>query len=245
MFDPRLTASTISRDWTGKLSADLAAAIKVFDESEWAQPPAAAFTTEGITAENVATRIEEHARELAAAEVFAKAKTAARDALGLKVIAAATAAAPDMLEQLRPQFDKAAQDYTAAVAKLPERITGDAIAVASPETQQAYREAVDAAKVIRGIDGWLADLTGLPQVGSTQYDKHCRVLSPKDRKELAALMSVSTKQPAEVNLDPVLLCAARNGITFEAKTPAEATALRKAIDASPTTKTNDGPKGRW
>jgi hypothetical protein len=234
MYEPTTTAKNISDTWRGNLPDQLTEAIQAFDESDYVDPPAQSFTTAGVTRENIAARIEAHAGQIAAAEAFGKAKSEARRALAQRVITLAAEAAPQKLEELRPQFDKAAADYVAAIYLLPEgRITGDLIAAASPEVQAANRTAVEAAAVIDGIAGWTAALTNLPGVGSMSHDNVCRVLSPKDRNELAELMGAKSDQPAEKRLNPMLLKAARIGVTFELKTPADATALRKAIDSTP------------
>lgn len=237
MYEPTITAKHISDTWGGNLNDDLTTAIQAFDESDFVDPPAQMFNVAGCTRENVHIRIAEHAQQIAINESFAKARSEARRALAQRVITLAAEAAPQKLEELRPQFDKAAADYVAAIYLLPEgRITGDLIAAASPEVQAANRTAVEAAAVIDGIAGWTAALTNLPGVGSMSHDNVCRVLSPKDRNELAELMGAKSDQPAEKRLNPMLLKAARIGVTFELKTPAEATALRKAIDSTPVVK---------
>jgi hypothetical protein len=234
MFEPTVVAKHISDTWGGNLPDDLATALQALDESQWVDPPAEVFNVEGCTRENVHIRIAEHAQQIAINESFAKARSAARRALAQRVNALAAEAAPQKLEELRPQFDQASADYIAAVYILGEgRVTGDAIADASPEVQDAYRTATEMAAVIGGIDSWVAGLTNLPGVGSMNHDNVCRVLSPKDRNELSELMGAKSDQPAEKKLDPMLLKAARLGVTFELKTPAEATALRRQIDSMP------------
>ena len=238
MFDPETIARNISDTWGGSnLSGDLKTAIQAFDESDYVDPPAQDFNVNGVTRENIADRIEAHAGQLATAQAFAKAKLEARHLLALHVMSLAAEAAPQKLEELRPQFDQASADYVAAVYILGEgRVTGDAIADASAEVQGAYRTAVEAAAVINGIDHWVAGLTNLPGVGSMNHDNVCRVLSPASRSELSELMGAKSDQPAEKRLDPMLLKAARLGVAFELKTPAEATALRKTIDNMPVVK---------
>ena len=76
-------------------------------------------------------------------------------------------------------------------------------------------------------------MTDLPGVGSFEHEKVCRLLSPKDRNELSALMGASSKQPAEIRLNPMLLAAARLGVRFELKSPAAATAFRKTVESTP------------
>jgi len=234
MYEPTTTAKNISDNWGGNLPDELTEAIHAFDESNWVDPPAQTFTTAGVTRENIAARIEAHAGQLATAEAFGKAKSEARRALAQRVITLAAEAAPQKLEELRPQFDKAAADYVAAIHLLPEgRITGDVIAAASPEVQAANRVAVESAAVIAGISAWVAGLSDLPGVGSFEHEKVCRLLSPKDRSQLAELMGAKSDQPAEIRLNPMLLTAARLGVRFDLKTPAAATALRREIDSTP------------
>jgi hypothetical protein len=193
MYEPTQIAKHVSDTWGGSnLSGDLKTLLQAFDESDFVDPPAQIFNVEGCTRENVHIRIAEHAQQIAINESFAKARSEARRALAQRVITLAAEAAPQKLEELRPQFDKAAADYIAAIYLLPEgTITGDVIAAASPEVQAANRVAVESAAVIAGISAWVGGLTDLPGVGSFEHEKVCRLLSPKDRNELSALMGAS------------------------------------------------------
>jgi hypothetical protein len=237
MFNPTLTARDIT-DWGAliTLPKPLADAVAVYEESDYAMPPVAKFDTTGLTRETVAAAVEDYARTRAAAAVFEEAKQAARDQLATALIHTAADAVPDLLDQFRPEFDKATNSYVEAVEKLPARFTGDDIAAEPEGVQAAYRAAVEAAATIRKVDSWLGSLGDLPRHGSYNPDRECRVLAPKDRAELTALMTATTNptlSTSEERLHGLYLVAARSGVAFEMHTPAEATAIRAAIDATP------------
>jgi hypothetical protein len=234
MFDPTHTAKQVAANWPAGIPqpAALAAAIRLFEESEWIVPPVVTFDASTCTLKNLAQRVEEHARQLALADHFPAAHRAARLALASNVIATAATAVPAVLDTLRPQFDEAAQDYVAAVAELPEKFDGDAIAIASPDVQAAYARAGDAARTIAGIRGWLGGLVDLPGQGGDRAH-HLYALKPKDRNELSLILSQHRLSAAEQRIDGVLLVAARNGIEFTMSTPRQASDIESAINASP------------
>jgi len=237
MFNADLTARTI-HDWAAilKLPKPVADAAEIWAESDYVMPPSAVFNTTGLTRETVAAAVEDYAKTRAAAAVFEDAKQQAREQLATVLAYAAADAVPDLLEQWRPEFDTATATYVEAVAKLPERFTGDDIAAEPEGVQAAYRAAVEAASVIRKIDAWLGSLGDLPRHGSYNPDRECRVLAPRDRAELTTLMTAPTNpklSKSEERLHGLYLVAARSGVAFEMHTPAEASALRAAIDSQP------------
>jgi hypothetical protein len=234
MFDPTHIARKASENWPADIPQPeaLANAIALFEESEWQMPPATGFDTTGATMKNLAARVEEHARALAVAEKWSVAHRAAREALSHIVIQLTAEAVPAVLDQLRPQFDQAASDYRAAVALLPERFDGDAIADAPTEIQSAHRAAATASRELLGIRTWLSSLADLPKVGGAR-SHHCLVLRPRDRNQLQTLLSQHRLSQAEQKLDPLLLVAARSGIEFAMSTPREAGDIESAINSTP------------
>ena len=235
MFNAALTARDIT-DWTAiqlKLPKPLADAIAIYEESDYVMPPVAKFDTTGLTRETVAAAVEDYAQRMAAVAGFDDAKRLAREQLAVDLLYAATEAVPELMDQLRPEFDKAVTTYVEAVAQLPEKFTGDDVADAPEPVQAAYRAAVEADSVIRKVDSWLGSLGDLPRHGSYNPDRECRVLAPKDRNELTALMTNPKLSRSEEKLHGLFLVAARAGVEFKMSTPAEASAIRAAIDATP------------
>jgi hypothetical protein len=234
VFDVQHTARKVSEDWPTGIpqNAELAAALRLFEESQWVMPPATQFDPAGVTVKNVADRITEHARTLAVAEKWSVAHRAFTEALARTVTELAAEAVPAVLDQLRPQFDQAANDYCAAVALLPERFDGDAIADAPTEIQSAHRAAATASRELLGIRTWLSSLADLPKVGGAR-SHHCLVLRPRDRNQLQTLLSQHRLSQAEQKLDPLLLVAARSGIEFAMSTPREAGDIESAINSTP------------
>ena len=237
MFNAALTARNIT-DWAAiiKLPKALADAIAIWEESDYVMPPAAVFNTTGLTRETIAAAIEDYAQRMAAVAGFDDAKRLAREQLAADLIHAAADAVPEVIDQLRPEFDKAVAVYVEAVAQLPESFSGDTIADAPEAVQGAYRTAADAASTIRKIDSWLGSLGDLPTHGSYTSDRELRVLAPKNRDELAAVMTNPKLSKSEDKLHGLYLTAARTGVGFAMSTPAEATALRKELDATPFTR---------
>ena len=237
MYDAPTIARTIAENWEHLLGTplpkDVANAANTLHEVEYLDPPLPAFDSHGLNPARVGAAVEKHAAELAAVAAFDVAKDQARKSIAQDVIAAADAAVPALLEQLRPEFDAAVVTYTEAVGELPDTFTGDTIAEAPADVQNAYRDACEAAAVIRRVDRWLASLGDLPSHRSPTPDRELRVLAPTTRAELRDVMSDPKVSKAEAKLDGMYLNAARIGVAFEMHTPAEATALRKLIDAMP------------
>jgi hypothetical protein len=234
MFNAALTARNVT-DWTAilKLPKPLAEAIAIYEESDYVMAPPAVFNTDGLTRENIGTEIEKFSQRMAAAATFEGAKQTAREQLAVDLIHAAADAVPFLVNQFRPEFAKGTADYVDAVAQLPTTFNGDLIADAPEAVQGAYRTAVEAASTIRRVDSWLASLGNLPTHGSHTPDPHCRVLAPKTREELAAVMTSPKLSKSEERLHGLYLVAARAGVEFEMHTPKQATELRKEIDSIP------------
>jgi len=241
--DPSTTARTIS-EWpaaTGvPLSPTLASACNAWHETEFAlTAPRPTFDASRVTPAHAESAVNKFAAELATAGAWNEARTIALRALAGRVIDAAAAEVPALIEKLRPEFDLAVVEYVDAVAELPDSFNGDQIAAAHEDVQAAYRKAGDAAKTIRRIDSWLGSLSGIPGVSSHTPDRELKVLSPTTRAELRDAMTEAKVSKAEASLVPLYLNAARRGIAFEMKTPAEATALRKQIDSMPIVRENE------
>lgn len=90
------------------------------------------------------------------------AKVAIMDRLGSEVLALASAAVPEMVEQLRPGFERSTSLYVETVAKLPEELTSEALVKAGPSVLADFQTAQSAAQVIATMDAWLAGLTQCP-----------------------------------------------------------------------------------
>jgi hypothetical protein len=238
VFDPEFVARRLDEEWTllldGKLPPLMRAAANLFAEASYAQAPPAHFDTTGVTVENIGEKIEAVALALAVADKHNEARKQAQVALAHRVIAAATAAVPEIVEELKPTFDKAVQRYVAAVEKLPARFTADEL-LGAPEVEEAHREACDAAKDVKRIDVWLASTADLPGHGSSERHSVLRVVSASSRSELKALLdSEKAKHSvAEQKVVPMYRTAVELGLEWRMATAAEATAARREIDSTP------------
>ncbi|BCN45257.1 hypothetical protein [Prescottella equi] len=184
---------------------------------------------------NVADEVEAVARELAVKAERFEARSRLLSALNRKILHAATAAVPDVIEQLTPVFGQAAHTYADAVAKLPEELSSDSLVVAGPDALAAFGAAVEAAKHLAAVDQWLAGLSQLPGYAAEAHPA-LRVCAPSDYQQMHTLLTAhnaaGTVDPLVREVGPVYLAAARAGAGFEILTPAESVELRRELEAS-------------
>lgn len=235
MFDSTSTANRIS-EWTHivpSMPKAVLDAIAAYDEAAYTVEPIPEFNADSLKASEVQAAVEKLALSLAVSAVFHDAQNRARTALADRLLVEAADALPAIFDQLRPEFDAAAQGYTNAVAELPDPITSEALVTSDPVVLAAYQTAVAAAKTLRKIDQFIAGTAGLPVHGSFTQQPQLRVLAPSSREHLSALMDAKPRTDVEVKLHPLFLTAARSGIPFRMNTCAEAGALRAELDALP------------
>jgi hypothetical protein len=253
MNDSKSIANNVSR-WTGlgvKLPKELAEAVSVFESlvyTEVGYQPV--FDIGEVTATNGEEKIKEFADQLVLAEVpggglsvLGKAKNIAVDAAARRVNALARVAVPDLIELLTPEFDRHAEAYIEAVAKLPGvpiegttmtspyTITADALVSAGAEAVTAYGDAQREVQYLNRISTWVFETSYLSGVIPKDAEVVLRILRPSTALELVKLDEAASKR-AESTLaaiNPVFFTAARLGVKFGINTLREAAELRTSL----------------
>ncbi|CAN5352731.1 hypothetical protein BH11ACT6_BH11ACT6_01740 [soil metagenome] len=245
------TARNISQ-WSNlgiELPKQLADKIAVFDAVSWVETGhQVVVDTSKITVKNAENAVADLALRLLPAQVdpstrrsaLEQARLTIQDQLALEILREATKAVPEVVEQLRPIFDDAVAQYVGAVAELPGELNYESLFGAGPSAQASYGSALAAVKTIREIDVWLTGLTSLPEFWNLGLEGEplflFRVLSPATRGEVNELWDArrraqtNTADAVEIDLDPMFLYAARNGIEWGINTPAESVAIRERIE---------------
>jgi hypothetical protein len=246
MFDRIATVTTIT-NWPAlgvKLPKPLADKIEVFDAVRYVETRhPVTIDTSAITAKNADDAVAELAARIVpahadAGEVSAldKARSAILNQLGLEIMREAAQALPDVIDQLRPGFDRAVSSFVEAVENLPEPLTSEALVAAGPSVLSDYQAAREAASVIATMDAWLATLNQLPIFAGLPTPPALRVLSPSTRSELSKLTTVHGSHKAdsvEAALGTIYVVAAREGIEWSLNTPAESAQIRQTIESAP------------
>jgi hypothetical protein len=164
-----------------------------------------------------------------------QAKDGILNRLGFEILSAAAEALPEVIEQLRPGFERAVSSFVDAVNNLPEKLSSEALVAAGPSVLSEYQNAREAASVIASMDSWLAGLITLPAYAGLQTSPALRVLSPSNRGELAKLRAAHESRnadPLEMELGKLYLAAAREGIAFSLNTPVDSARIRDDIESS-------------
>lgn len=217
MLEPTYVADTVSR-WTDlgvKLPKALAAAIEVYEALRYVEVDfPVTFDLSAVTANNAEAKIREFADQLAPTlrvvptggaphSALVEAKHRALTLAARDVIRKASAAVPEAVKQLTPQFDGAAAEFTESVLTLPNPLTDSALVEAGPGALSDYRRAVNAQAVIAKHDAWLASLANLPGAGYERgQGTYVLTRLPKNAHR------------AECQLNPNYVAAAREGIEF-------------------------------
>ena len=214
------------------------------------------FDVAAVTPANAESKVKELADQLAVTlplplsptadvrrhSLLAEAKTIALHTAARNVNNQAAAAVPDVIEQLRPGFERAVSAFVESVKNLPDELTSEALVQAGPSVLSEYQNACAAVSDIKSMDSWLTELINLPAFAGLPSGGVVTVLSPSSRGELAKLLTAHGNQKAdwlEVELGGAYVEAARHGIEFRLNTPAESAKVRADIDSAPREK----PKG--
>jgi hypothetical protein len=246
MFD-RISTVTAITNWTAlgvKLPKPLADKCDVFDAVRYVETAhAVTVDTSAITAKNAEQAVADLAARLLPAQAEAgkrsaldQAKDGILNRLGFEILSAAAEALPDVLEQLRPGFERAVSVFVESVENLPRPLSSQALVDAGPSVLSEYQNAREAASVIATMDAWLATLNQLPVYAGLQTSPALRVLSPSNRGELAKLLAAHDSRnadPLEIELGKLYLAAAREGIAFNLNTPHQSAQIRQAIESAP------------
>jgi hypothetical protein len=234
-YDAVLTAQNVARSWpalAGTLPKALADAIAVLDAAKYVEAPWTGIEVEKLDPKNVGQSITDLAVTLASASQFDEAKRAVHRALASQVLHAAGAAVPEVIEKIKPSFDKAVIEFTEAVKALPDQITSSTLVDAGPAVLDAYQRGTAAAGVIGAVDSWLANLADLPAHAGFDRDRVLRVLAPSTPHQLQMLVieTGGNKDPHLQRLGALYVDAVRYGIQFAMHTPREAAQLRNDLE---------------
>lgn len=235
MYDLTTTAQNVS-DWSAlgvDLPASLTKPLGLLEEARWVEAPVPVVDLDKLTAKNLGQAVEQVTDDLLRAEKHAQAKRVVLDKIARRVLQEAGAAVPGIIEQLNPRFDAAAAAFKAAVDKLPEDLTADALVKAGPEALVALGEARTAAATIRGIDSWLASLRGIPAYSLHNPHPSLRVFAPENPDQLRVLVKAHNDpnvDPLVRDLGPVLLAGIRAGVPTALHTPDDAAQLEQQLE---------------
>lgn len=237
MFDPTHLADEIA-SWTSlgvKLPKPLAQAVNTFEAVRWIEVGHGFdldITT--ITADNAEATIESLAEHIVFSEtkpgaLSAKAEAKRRIArmAAVHVIKEGSAAVPDIIEQLTPEFEKHVDAYIEAVSKLPEDITDESLIAAGPDAVAAYVDAQREAEYLNRISWWVSTTRDLPGHGG-EPDQALNILRPEPTQlyiiDQAAHEADICKTLRAIG--PVFAAAAQHGIAFGINTSAEIAEIR-------------------
>jgi hypothetical protein len=243
MSDPySMIAARRVSNWTSlgiKLPKPLSQALDVYEALRYAEVERpVAFDLASVTADNAEEKIREFAEQLMPTRTIdrfstlAEAKRRALDLAGRDVIAKARTAVPEVVKQLAPKFDRAAIQFTEAIAVLPENITSEELVSAGPAALEAYQAAQSASAEIARVADWVDSLEGIPGL-ATERLPLLRVLRPATPGQLHRLEQARDARvdSAHERLEKVYVEAARLGVEFGINTPAEAVGLRDGLRA--------------
>jgi hypothetical protein len=233
MFDIHHTAARAASDWpaiVGKLPKALTDLIDAFEAVSYVGEPYVAVDAGAITAKNAEQYVRDLTETLGKAAHFDDARSRVLRALAISILHSAEAAVPELIEEIRPEFEKAVSDFTEAVELLPEQVGHDTLVDAGPDVLAAYHRAVAANKVIAKFDAWLAGLVQLPAFAG-RTPELVRIVKPTTRAELYTLLDSNGHN--YLQLSPLYVIAAREGIEFDLLDPIAASRLREEIEAQP------------
>lgn len=242
IHEPELTVQKIGR-WSTDLGLTLPKSLThklaMHDEVGYLPEPDLSIDLKSLTTKNLEATVDSLAGDMSAAAKRKEAVRRVRDEFTRSIIREASDAVPDMIEQLRPTFERAAAEYAEAVSQLPSDLTSDSLVQAGPDTLSAFQTAQAQKAIIAAVDTWVAALTALPKyVGSPE--PLLRVLKPTTRGELSKLQRAhsASKNALETQIGPWYFVAAKEGIAFAINTPQESSAIRAEIEAQPQPKTS-------
>ncbi|UNQ40231.1 hypothetical protein MPC38_02905 [Prescottella equi] len=236
MFDITTTALSVS-DWTAlglQLPKPLADKLDTLEAVRYVETEGPVTSTEKLTARNAEAKVAELAVELATAAQMQAAKSRLVQSLSREIVHAASAAVPELIEQLQPRFDASTAKFTEAVSKLPEVLTSEAIVgTGDPEVLAAFTEAQRAAADIKAIEQFLASLAQLPKYTSKPIPA-LRVFRPEtagQARELnSAYQAVNVSEMVR-GIGNHLIAGVRLGIPFGMNTPTEVEQMVHRLEA--------------
>jgi hypothetical protein len=233
--------------WTGlgvKLPKELAEFIAIFEAIKWAEVDRpTVFDIRSVTTSNAEDKIRELAEEKALSDVpggglspLQKAKRQVLDQAAQNVLTLAVHAVPEVIEQLRPEFETNVDAFVEAAANLPEELSAEALVAGGPSVLEHYQKTKAAASRLHGVETWLGSLRQLPAYSVLEPAGVLRVLAPATRGELVEILNAHEDRNNDslVNgIDAALLHAARAGIDFRIQTPRESQNLLAELESQP------------
>ncbi len=237
MFTTDMTVQAI-RNWTNlgvELPEGLRSALDTLDALGQADGIDMYYPhADALTPENVGEHIRTLATAKAAKDAEQEVRNQLRSRLARRVIQEGNAAVPEIADQLRPEFDKAAESYAEAVVKLPPSLDAESLVKAGSEALRAFEQAKEAAAVLSMVDGWLATVGAHLPSYAHKVDGNAavvtRLVSPRDRGELRRLMDARhVSDQAAKEIGPVWQVAAAEGMPFELNLPTDAAEVIQSI----------------
>jgi hypothetical protein len=247
MFDRTSTVTAVT-NWPKlgvTLPKQLASKLDVFDAVRYVETAhAVQIDTASITTKNAEDAVAELAARLLPAQSepgklssLDQAKSAIMNQLAGEILREASQALPDVIEHLRPGFERAVSAFAESVINLPEKLSSQALVAAGPSVLSEYQAALAASQFIHALDTWLASLKDLPVfAGLPPATPMLRVLAPATRGEYAKLRDAHEARNAdavEQELGTAYVCAVREGIAFSLNTPADSAQLLQSIESAP------------
>jgi hypothetical protein len=234
MFDRTSTVTAVT-NWPKlgvTLPKQLVSKLDVFDAVRYVEiAHAVQINTASITTKNAEDAVAELAARLL------PAKSAIMNQLAGEILREASQALPDVIEHLRPGFERAVSAFAESVINLPEKLSSQALVAAGPSVLSEYQAALAASQFIHALDTWLASLKDLPVfAGLPPATPMLRVLAPATRGEYAKLRDAHEARNAdavEQELGTAYVCAVREGIAFSLNTPADSAQLLQSIESAP------------
>ena len=128
------------------------------------------------------------------------------------------------------------------LSKLPDEITAETLVLAGADAVSAYAVAQQEAVYLGKVSNWVAQTRELPG-HTSDPDRALRILRPNSALQLAKL-DEATWKPADPTLhalDPVLLTAAREGVTFGINTLRQCAEIRSGLASDSAAAVTDHP----
>lgn len=205
-----------------KLSKQLTHAIELFRAAEPPQEPALPDWASLKTSE-VPAAYNAYLSELVSSSVVTAESNYFVGSLARYVNRCVNAEIPELTEQVRPEFNAAAERYRDAVEKLPRSINDSSLVQGGPEVLEAFQQAQAAAAEIKVF----TDFVGRSGVDG---DIALRATSPTTAQELQTVARAhKADNPTHAKLDPVLFAAVKNGVELSLNTKAQQKELHQHL----------------
>jgi hypothetical protein len=185
-FDVQFKAQSVIADWNSDLCnplpKPLVDAIEVFESAGFVDAPWAGVP-DNLAAKGIEKVITDMALNLAIAEQFPTAKRRVREDLAGKVLKAADAAVPELLDAMRPDADKAWEAFRVAAQGLPADLKPQTLVEGGSAAVDAYHACHAAQSRVDSYATWLGSLYHLETFSNCRREPLLLLLAPQTRKE--------------------------------------------------------------